>query len=375
MKELLAHLEAQVANERAIAREHLARVDIARAWEEAIPATWRTAGFVYEACDGAAARLEQSPGESARLAHLALAALAVLPQGAYPRPILLWLEARAWRELAMAHRYQSQYEAALRALDQAARAADQSPALAYEAALVAYARAVVLADARRFPEATGTLDAACAAFASFGDAQRVLRCGILRAMIAQRQGALLVARSAYEDLLPGVERQGDVHTLAAVYNNLGQVCADLGESVAASEALYHARALFSDLEMPGEVARVLCGIASILRSQADLENAALLFEDARSRFLELGLPEEAGLAGLDLVETLLVAGKQGDAHALAQAVIAEFAAAGLPERLMGAIAYLRETLPDLQAGQVRRVRTYLVRAARDPDLLFLPRPA
>ena len=70
-----------------------------------------------------------------------------------------------------------------------------------------------------------------------------------------------------------------------------------------------------------------------------------MLQRTRADFLGRGMPEEAGLAGLDLVEALIATGKAAEVRNLTESVLGEFRAASLNERAITALAYLRD-LPE-----------------------------
>jgi len=112
-EELFAIME-QIAEERAaatpIVQSVLGRGE--EVWEEEIPTSWRTAGFVQELTAAAAGILENDPPRSLSLAQLALAVASTIPPETYPSPVQAHIEGRAWREIGTAHRYLDAYDAA-----------------------------------------------------------------------------------------------------------------------------------------------------------------------------------------------------------------------------------------------------------------------
>ena len=83
------------------------------------PSEWRNVGFVQELNRVFASILQQNPGTAHELVQLALAIATSIPRDRYPSMILAEVQAIAWRPIAQAHHYQSNYAGALRALDAA----------------------------------------------------------------------------------------------------------------------------------------------------------------------------------------------------------------------------------------------------------------
>jgi tetratricopeptide repeat protein len=136
----------------------------------------------------------------------------------------------------------------------------------------------------------------------------------------------------------------DLHTVAAAYNNLGRTAADAGDVHAAVDALQQARAIFRELDMPTEIARTGWSLGVALLSASKFGSAIAILSEAGRDLLRLGMPEDAGLAGVDLIEAFLATDKRVSARELAITVVDEFRRAGLSERALQALSYLRETV-------------------------------
>jgi hypothetical protein len=94
----------------------------------------------------------------------------------------------------------------------------------------------------------------------------------------------------------------------------------------------------------------------------------------RKIFLRKTMVEEAGLAGLDIADALIANDRQSDARAVIESVVTEFVNAGLNQRAITALAYLRDVLPTATKPQraVRHVRQYLENLRSEPARLFFP---
>lgn len=367
----------RLADERSAARPIVAslRNSLDSAWNRVLPESWRTLGFVQELTDSAAQLLEQNPALSRALAQFALAISTAVPRAEYPSITFAQLEGHAWKALGTAHRYLSEHDAALRAYDAARRCFAQFGALADEQAAVDLATAVVFNEVSRFDEALGLIAQTAAVFASFRDEQRLVQGALLKAMILHRRGDLRAARIAYEDALMTAQERDDLHTLAAIHNNLGQVLIELDETNAAANALARARDLFAGLEMPAEVSRTEGALARLLLHNGAYERAIVLLRRVRQRFLAMGMIDEAGLAALDIVDALAATNDREAAVRLTETVLAEFRAARL-DRAMVALSYLQDLLRDHPepAASIHHVRSYVEQLRSDPARVFLPLP-
>jgi tetratricopeptide (TPR) repeat protein len=368
----------RLETERAAARPIIdsLRTRLDAAWEVVLPESWRTLGFVQELTSTAASVLEQDPAHSWALAQFALAVATAVPQRDYPPIVIAQVEGHAWKELGTAHRYLSSYDAALRAYEAGRVCFGQFGALANDEASIDLAIAIVLSEVGRQDEALALIAQATAVFSSFGDDKRVVHGGLLKAMIHHRNGDLRAARTAYEDALVSAEHGDDLHSLAAIHSNLGQVLVDLNETGAAATALGLARELFAGLQMPAEVARTEGALAQLCVHNHAYDDALTLLLRVRTQFLQLGMVHEAGVAALNIVDVLLATSKPDEAQQLTATVLAEFRAAGLNERALLALEYLREILHEHHrpGAATRHVRSYLEALRTEPARVFLPLP-
>jgi tetratricopeptide (TPR) repeat protein len=376
MRLALSHTVEQITAERAAAYptvERLRFADIDRLWDEELPASWRTAGFVQELTAAAADLLEKDARRSLELAQLAQAVSTSIASNSYPPMVYAQLEGNAWKEIGTAHRYLSEFDAALRAYEAAKRAFARSGALSHDVAIADLARAVVLSELRKPDEALALIEETAPVFAAFGDRRRLTQAALLKGMIQQRRGQLQDARATYEEIL-SAHSDEDLHTVAAAYQNLGCVCADLGDSAAAVTALQHARELFLALDMPSEVARVDWALGRVLLTTGSFMRALPILRRVRADFLMRRMPTEAGLAALEIAEALIALDHAPEARAIAEQALNEFRAARLNERAVTALAYLRDLLTDTSEPivAIRHVRRYLAQLQDEPALLFRP---
>ena len=370
--EEITQLAERLAHERSFARKIVATIGDS-GWASPIPQAWQTAGFVQELLDLAFDEMEKEPSHSVRLGQLALTIATRIAPGTYPEPVQRQIEGSAWLQLARSHRNQSQYEPALRALDRAEARFGSSAALAHDLAIAVFQRAIIYSEMRRFDESLKILREVTPRLEEF-DQRRVQHARMVEAMICTRTMQLERAKEIYEQLLETIK--DDRRALQAVFNNIAGVKAQLGDTEGAMAALQESRVLCEELGLTTEVARTEWVLAKMLLVRQQWVHAADLFHRVREEFLSLGLPEEAGLAALDLVEVYVATDRIDAAIALTNSVIAEFTNARLNERATTALSYLRDLLPDASRAPraVEHVRSYVVRLKEEPALLFLPLP-
>jgi tetratricopeptide (TPR) repeat protein len=353
--------------------DRLRFADLDRLWDEQLPESWRTAGFVQELTAASAEVLEKDARRSLVLAQLAEAVSTSIPTNEYPATVFAQLEGNAWKEIGTAHRYLSEFDAALRAYNAAERAFARSGSLSHDVAVVELARAVVLSELRKHDEALALIGKSAPVFGTFGDQRRLTQAALLKGMIHQRRGQLETARATYEEVLASSSPH-DLHTMAATYHNLGCVCVDLGDTVAAVTALQRAREMWHGLEMPSEITRIDWVLARVQMTTGSFMKALPMLRRVRADFVARQMPTEAGLAALEIAEALIALNQMDKARSITEEALNEFRAAGLNERAITALAYLRDLLPETTTPTqaIRHVRSYLAELQEEPDRAFLP---
>jgi tetratricopeptide (TPR) repeat protein len=375
-REALFDVMEQIAEERIAARpmvqELLSRGN--EVWDEEIPESWRTAGFVQELTAAAAAILETDPSRCLNFTQLALAVASSIPRETYPSPVQAFIEGRAWKEIATACRFLDLYDAALRAFDAALRAFARECVLVHETARGQFGRATVSMISHHHDDAGELLDRAEKVFWSFGDENSVAHCEIAAAFITYRKGDLQAALMKHLDTLRRFGDVADPYTLGALYNNLGHFYALLGKTPEAVSALQRGREIFAELGMPSEVDRADWALARALLNSGKIEEALELLCRLRDAYLSRHMPDDAGLIGLHVVDALVALGRREEALHLTEQVLTEFVQANLNHDAITALAYLRDLLPTSRKPRhvVNHVRSYFERLRQEPARLFIP---
>lgn len=367
-----------LADEREQAREIVAslRERLKDVWDQPLREEWKTLGVARELIAASDATLERNPPEAKELAQMAVAVVTSIPDNRYPNVARAQVEGQAFRVLGIANRYMYQHEAALRAFDAAEHAFERDPALGHDRATLILARAIAFSAMNRHDEAVAHLDRAAVELAEYGDRSRIVQCTVVRGSISHRRGEFAEARRSFEEALAVAKSSDDLHTLAVCYGNVGHTCLYLRDFPAAIDALQHARGILSTLEMTAEVVRTDWQLGQVLLAQQEYGKAIGILRSIRERFMEWRMVDEGGLVALDLVEALTATGDLRSAIALTETVIVDFRTAGLSERALTALAYLRELLPSHAAPQrpIQHVRSYLEKLREEPAQMFLPLP-
>jgi tetratricopeptide (TPR) repeat protein len=319
-----------------------------------------------------AATLTKEPREALAIAELAVAAAEGLPPGAYPTPIPAQLRAHAWKDYGKALRFLGRNLEALEAFDQAEEEADGPIALAHDLAIVRFNRAMSLQELERFEESRKLLAECKEVFDDHGDTRNVILCGLAEGVLLQRLRTFREAREVYVLLFASASDM-DTETRAALHRVIGMCSIELADFRDAELNLNRAVALSATLGQPVEVLKNQRCLGSLFIRRGDVEDGVAHLRMTRREFLRSGLPEEAGLCGLDIVEGLLLVDRASAAETLARRVIEEFTAAGLSRRAIAALGYLTEAIARKKASVrlVTEVRDYIVSLRTAPERDFV----
>jgi tetratricopeptide (TPR) repeat protein len=313
--------------------------------------------------------LERDPGQALAIAELATRIADAIPDDAYPKVMLAQMRAHAWKDRGRALCYLSRHEESLAALEEAVRRLLPFVVLAHDLAVVNFVRAVVLQHLRRFHEAQALLAECRAVFREHGDWRLYGKCTLAAGNLLVRRGDYAGAR----DVLGPFVRRAAPEAQAIARLALGWCEIHVGEP---QEALAHFTAAISFYRQLGwqlEAVRAGYGTGSALLRLGRIDESIIELASARAQFLARDLVEEAGLCGLELVESHLLRGDAEEARTLASAIVREFTAASLNRRAVAAIASLKDAIAASSATPeiVRSVQMYVASLRTDPEREFV----
>ena len=287
-----------------------------------------------------------------------------------------FIEGRAWKEIALADRYQNSYEAATRAYEAAYSTFCQESALAHEQTRAQFGHGTVLVATAKYEDAIELLARVAEVFREYGDERNIINCEITRAAISYYRGDSERAAAKHLELIPRLEEAApeDLFTRGLLYQNAGHSLASLGKSAEAVTAFQRAREIFTTLSMPSEVDGTDYGLARVLLTDGDFEKALPLLYRLREAYLRRGRPGNAGWVALHIVDALVATGRREEALRLTEQVLTEFVRANLNDDAITALGYLRDLLPvTAQPRQtVSQVRSYVERLRTEAARVFIP---
>lgn len=317
-------------------------------------------------------RLATNPQEALALSTLATSIAETLPNDSYPAVVLAQIRATAWKDRAHVLKYLFRLPEAIDAIKRAEERLEGFASAAHDRAIVQLVRASILLESGATEEAFNEALAAREVFFEFGDMRRFLYAGTVVGNIHYDRGRYREASEIFARLLRVATDLGDFETQARLHNNLGYCATHLGDlpnaNIHFSDAVRH----FNDLGMHIEGTRTERGAGVRLLAKGDYAGGIRRLREARRQFKRVGLAEEAGRCGLDIAEALLERGENDTAGNLARELVDEFVVAGLNDRAITALEYLRQAIEHETASPatVRSVHHYLELLQTEPALEF-----
>lgn len=333
----------------------------------------RTCGVLERLGNFVAETLGRDPRHALAVAELGVAIAEAIPEKSYPSPIIVQLRAHAWKDHGKALLYLGRHDEALAAFDRAEASIDGYGALAHDRAIVRYARAATLQEVNRHEESFALLAECKQVFRDHGDMKRLVLCGIAEGVLLHRLRKYREAREAYLLLLTSTRDAIDQESIACLHHAIGHSSVDLGDFDVAETHLTRAVALFRELGQPLQGLKGELGRGRLLVRRGEIDRGIAHLRPVRREFLRNAMIEEAGLAGLEIVEALLGRDSASEAEALARQIAAEFTSAGLNTRAITAVGYLQEAIATrrVSAAMVGDVREYIVSLRTSPEREFV----
>lgn len=261
------------------------------------------------------------------------------------------LRARAWAEVANAHRVLGDHAKA-----------DQMMAVAVEcracgtgdprllARLSDLAASLACAQ-RRFDEAFRLLDIAYTIYLKLGDTHAAGRVLIARGLYAGYTGEPLEGIRYLVHGLNTIDRARDPKLAFQALHNILFLRVELGEYREARKTMRQMRPLYERYLSDLEWTKVRWMEGRIAAGLGELAEAEAAFRQAREQFDRAGLGYRAALASLDLVGVWLLQGRNAEIRQLVAELLATFREVGVEREALAGILLLRDAVECEQATQ------------------------
>lgn len=290
----------------------------------------------------------------------------------FGRPLAADWQARAWAELANAHRLADDFAASERALARAGKLLEEGTGDPLVQARVRALEASLRADQRRFAEAAGLIEENVEIYQILGETHLEGRALVKLAIFSDYAGDPRRGLELVQKGLPLLDPEHDPKLQVTATEVLLGL---LVENRRHREALELLRQ--SDLGTrlgaePMNQLRLRWVEGQIWAGLGRPDRARAAFEAVRTGFLAAGQEYTAALVGLDLAAVWLEQGETAQVTELAQQMLAAFQKAGIEREARRACDFLVEACRREQAtpALVEHVYRFLKRLERDPRLRF-----
>ena len=316
----------------------------------------------------------RDPREMVQLAELATLAADRLDPRRYGLELVNDQRARAWAELANAHRVLDDLAGAERAMQRAMTWQQRGTGDPLLLARIADLGASLHCDRRRFADAFEMLEGARRIYEASGDEHQAGRTLVKMAHIAYDDGEPEQAVRLVLDGLGCIEPERDPGLQAASLQNFLLYLVECGRFSKARTLLWRFR--MREL-LPDEVLTRLrlCWIEGKIHvGLADLEAAEKAFLEAKQGFDAEEQPYESGFVSFDLATVWLRQGKTAEVKRLVAEVHQTFVALEIDREAVAAVALLVQACEQERASVdfVRSVAGFLKELERRPGLRFKP---
>jgi tetratricopeptide (TPR) repeat protein len=289
------------------------------------------------------------PETMLRLAELAVASAEGLDPEVHGAAQVFDLQARAWAEVANAHRITGDLANAdrimARAFDCRIRGTNDPRLLARLAAL---SGALACAQ-RRFEEAFRLLDMSYALYLDLNDQHAAGRVLIARGLYTGYTGDPLEGIRYLVQGLNVIDRSQEPKLAFQALHNILLLRVELGEYAEARRTLETMQPLYDRYVGDLERLKLRWIEGKIAVGLGELEEAEVAFQEAREQFDRAGLGYRAALASLDLIAVWLLQGRTAEIRQLVAGLLATFRSVGVEREALAGILLLRDAVECEQA--------------------------
>lgn len=281
-------------------------------------------------------------------------------------------QARAWAELANAHRVGGDLAAAAHAMNAAEQHLARGTGNLLLAARIAELRASLLSEKRLFSDACGLLEHVHRIYESLGDrhlaGRALVKLGIYTDYYGEPQEGMRLLKQGLDSL----DRERDPALVVSSTENLLELMVRCGEHRAARRLLLASGLRRALADQPLNLLKLRWVEGHVSAGLGRPAHAEAAFKEVRAGFLEHGLDYRAAIAGLDLAAVWLEQGKAARVEELAREMLATFRSLGIQREALRALDFLHRVCARSAAtpGLVRHVGRFLLDLEREPQLRF-----
>jgi tetratricopeptide (TPR) repeat protein len=335
----------------------------------------RTAGMVRQLLAKMRELYARAPADALVVTSLANELANGLSIKDYPSDYVITLRAQTLRDHAYVLSIIGRYPDAESAVEQAERLIKQTPVPDYELARLDLVRAEIYRITERVPQAKEAAARAARTFRRFGDRPAWVNAQVYTGAVFFRNNDFTEALAIFQSIEHEAESLGDLGRLTLIHN-MGVCHRELGNIERSIQCLSAAAAEYDFLGLEARRATSRWAIATTLQHAGKYNEAAAAMRTAWRDLESLGMETDAALAGLELAEILLAINQPSEVPHICRTLLDRFTRAGMNERALTALAFLRETIASghVTPLHVRHVHDFLRDVPDDRERLVAPMP-
>lgn len=337
---------------------------------------FHTGGVVRRLNARAHAIVASEPMAALTFADLAQVVANVLPDDAYPNNAVYELRGTAWKERANALVRLGELDEALESLRRAERAYGHLISSGNGLAAVDLVRAAVHYQRDELEKAAFHAERAEYAYAHLGQEHQRMKALHLRGSIKYDALKLDEAATIFQQVIDFGEDMSDPDWIAKGSYARANCELDLGNFNEASVLFTRALVIFREVGPLADRISTEWGLARVVLHGGKPDEAIRRLRGVMAAFEELHMVTDAAVVGLDMADALLLLERPEQIAKIAAHSFRVLKNAGVSTSALTALAYLQEAAVRrrLKPDAIRSVRSFLRRAERDPELVFVPPP-
>jgi tetratricopeptide (TPR) repeat protein len=293
----------------------------------------------------------------------------------YPSDYVITLRAQALRDHAYVLSIIGRYPDAETAVEQAERLIKQTPVPDYELARLDLVRAEIYRITERVPQAKEAAARAATTFKRFGDRPAWLNAQVYTGGVLFRGSEYAEALAVFQSIEGEAHLLGDLGRVTLTHN-IGVCHRELGNLDRAVHYLSAAVTEYEFLDLDARRVSSQWALATTLQLAGKYQDAIVSLRKTWREFESLGIETDAALVALELAETLLATKQPDEVPHICRTLLDRFTRAGMNERALTALAFLRETVASghVTPLHVRHVHDFLRDVPDDRERAFAPPP-
>lgn len=335
-------------------------------------------GVVDRLIEASEVVLPNTPPDGLEIARVAMEIARIIEPGEYRADAVIKARAATRRQYAYGLFYTGDFATALALVDEAERMLDACAVADHDRARLGIVRALVYSSLEKHEEAIQTARRSAESFRSFGDLPRLASAKLAEAYELLSQLRFRDALPVLQDIEQRYRDVVDADTRARILGNVALSQWNIGEVTEALQTYQVVTAIYDELGVHAEAARVRYMIAFLLASEGRTRDAEVRLRSSREELSRLGMVHLAVCAGLDLAEILLAESKYAEVEGLTREALRQFQTSGVEytAAALTALTFLQEAAKQrrVTAQAVRSVKRHIERLPNEPKLLFAPPP-